>query len=113
MAEVGAVYDLAPVARTASDVLASKHDDDTSAPAPKATGKWVTASVARDAAEVVARVFDEAERRDPEHKRRWVALVDGNNHQIERINAEAENRKVKVTIVVDLIHVMEYIWGAA
>ena len=42
-----------------------------------------------------------------------MALVDGNNHQIDRINAEAENRKLKVTTVVDLIHVMEYIWGAA
>ena len=114
MAEVGAVYDLAPVARTPSDVLASKHSDDAPPPpAPKATGKWVTASVVRDAAEVVARVFDEAERRDPEHQRCWVALVDGNNHQIDRINAEAQNRKVKVTTVVDLVHVMEYIWGAA
>ncbi|EQD72901.1 hypothetical protein B1B_03505, partial [mine drainage metagenome] len=92
MAEVGAVYDLAPVARSAIDVLSSKHRDGASAPpAPKATGKWVTASVAKDAAEVVTRVFDEAERRDPRHKRCWVALVDGNNHQIDRINAEAEN----------------------
>jgi hypothetical protein len=114
MAEVGAVYDLAPVARTPADVLASKHSDDTSPPpAPKATGKWVTASVARDAADVVARAFDEADRRDPDHQRCWVALVDGNNHQIDRINAEAANRKLKVTIVIDLIHVMEYIWGAA
>ena len=114
MAEVGAVYDLAPVARTPADVLASKHDGDTSPPpAPKATGKWVTASVARDAADVVARVFDEAERRDPGHKRCWVALVDGNNHQIDRINAEAESRGLRAAIVVDLIHVMEYVWGAA
>lgn len=114
MAEVGAVYDLAPMARTPTDVLVSKHDDDTPPPpAPKATGKWVTASVAREAAEVVTRVFDEAERRDPEHQRCWVALVDGNNHQIDRINTEAENRKLKITVVVDLIHVMEYIWSAA
>lgn len=112
MAEVGAVYDLEPVTRSPVDVLASKHSDDIPAPAPKATGKWVTASVARDAAEVVARVFDEAERRDPDHRRCWVALVDGNNHQIDRINTEAENRKLKVTIVVDLVHVMEYIWSA-
>ncbi len=112
MAEVGAVYDLAPVARSPADVLASKHSSDIPPPAPKATGKWVTASVARDAADVVARVFDEAQRRDPGHRRRWVALVDGNNHQIDRINTEAANRKLKVTIVVDLIHVMEYIWSA-
>jgi len=114
MAEVGAVYDLCPVPRSAADVLASKHGAGASAPpAPKATGKWVTASVADDAAEVVTRVFDEAERRDPRHKRCWVALVDGNNHQIDRINAEAENRELKVTVLVDLIHVMEYIWSAA
>ncbi len=66
-----------------------------------------------DAAEVIGRVFDEAERRDPGHNRRWVALVDGNRHQIDRIQAEAEQRKVKVAIVVDLIHVLEYLWGAA
>jgi hypothetical protein len=39
--------------------------------------------------------------------------VDGNNHQIDRINQEADSRKLKVAIVVDLIHVMEYNWGAA
>ena len=73
----------------------------------------MTASVADDAAEVVTRVFDEAERRDPRHQRTWGALVDGNNHQIDHINAEAENRELTVTVLVDLIHVMEYIWSAA
>lgn len=111
LAEVGAVYDLAPVPRTPADVLASKGGDDPP-PAPRATAKWVTASVADDAAEVIGRVFDEAERRDPEHKRAWVALVDGNRHQIDRIEAEAEKRKANVAVVVDLIHVLEYLWGA-
>jgi len=111
MAEVGAVYDLAPVPRSPADVLASKSDG-AARPAPRAKAKWVTASVADDAAEVIGRVFDEAESRDPEHKRRWVALVDGNCHQIERINAEAEQREVNVAVVVDLIHVLEYLWGA-
>lgn len=111
MAEVGAVYDLTPVARTPGDVLASNHGD-APPPAPKATGKWVTASVVEDAAEVITRVFDEAERRDPRHRRRWVALVDGNNHQIDCIETQADNRKLNVTIVVDLIHVMEYLWAA-
>ncbi len=111
MAEVGAVYDLAPVPRTPADVLASKGGDNP-APAPRAKAKWVTASVADDAAEVIGRVFDEAERRDPGHERRWVGLVDGNCHQIERIEAEAGKREVNVTVVVDLIHVLEYLWGA-
>ena len=111
MAEVGAVYDLAPVPRTSADVLASKAGDDPP-PAPRAKAKWVTASVADDAARVIGRVFDEAERRDPQHHRRWVALVDGNCHQIERIEAEAGKREVNVTVVIDLIHVLEYLWGA-
>lgn len=58
-------------------------------------------------------VFDEADRRDPHHQRRWVALVDGNAHQIDRIQAQAAQRQVDVAIVVDFIHVLEYLWGAA
>lgn len=110
MATVGAVYDAVPAPRTATDVLASDAEDQ--APAPVARGKWVTASVISDAEVVVAATFDEAERRDPDHKRRWVALVDGNNHQMEAITAEARRRGIQVTVVVDLIHVLEYLWKA-
>lgn len=111
MAEVGAVCDVTPVPRRPIDVLASGDGHDPP-PAPRAKAKWITASVVEDASEVVARIFDEAERRDPDHHRSWVALVDGNNHQIDRIQAEAITRSVNVTIVVDLIHVIEYLWGA-
>ncbi len=111
LAEVGAVYDLAPVPRSSTDVLASNHGDEP-APPPRARAKWVTASVAEDAAEVVGRVFDEADRRDPGHERRWVALVDGNRHQIDCIEAQAADRNVSVAVVVDVIHVLEYLWGA-
>ncbi len=113
MAEVGAVYDVSPVPRSPEDVMARKADDERTPEAPRAKNKWVTASVVEDAAAVVSRLFDEAERRDPGHKRRWVALVDGNNHQIDRIGAEAKAREVDVTIVVDLVHVIEYLWAAA
>lgn len=111
LAEVGAVYDLTPVARNATDIMASK-DGDAPPPAPQAKAKWVTASIVDDAATVIAKIFDEAERRDPHHHRTWVALVDGNNHQIDRIQTEANARGADVTIVVDLIHVLEYLWGA-
>lgn len=121
LAEVGAVYDLTPVARGPGDVLAPKTKAGEAPPpatppapptAPQAKAKWVTASVVEDAAAVIAKVFDEAERRDPRHCRRWVALVDGNNHQIHRIQAEADARGANVTVVVDLVHVLEYLWGA-
>ncbi len=113
LAEVGAVYDLTAAPRRATDVIGPPDPDTPSVPTPTAKNKWLTASVVDNAKEVVAAVFDEAERRDPDHQRRWVALVDGNNHQIERVEAEAAARGVEVTIVVDLVHVLEYLWGAA
>jgi len=114
MAEVGSVYDATPVARTPADILATTDDEGRQpTPAPAAHNKWLVASVVEDAASVVAQVFDQAERRDPTHRRRWVALVDGNNHQIDRISAEAHARKVTVAVVVDFIHVLEYLWRAA
>ena len=69
--------------------------------------------VTDDIAAVIADAFDEAERRDPQHKRTWAALVDGNNAQIDAMTAEAVSRGVTVTIVIDLVHVLEYLWKAA
>ena len=83
------------------------------APGPVAANKWLCASIVKDAGSRDRRVFDEAERRDPKHRRTWVALVDGNNHQIQRIKYEARNAGVKVTIIVDFVHVLEYLWNAA
>jgi hypothetical protein len=112
MATVGCVYDATPVPRAPTDVMASS-DNQSPKAAPVAQNKWLVASVAHDAATVVNQIFDEATRRDPTHRRAWVALVDGNNHQIARIRAEADTRDVKVSIVCDFIHVLEYLWAAA
>ncbi len=111
LAEVGAVYDLTPVARVAADVMGPHDQPEVPPPAPKANNKWVTASVVDDAAEVLGRVFDEAERRDPTRQRTWVALVDGNNHQIDRVKAESATREIEVAIIVDFVHVLEYLWA--
>ena len=40
-------------------------------------------------------MFTEADRRDPSHQRVRVALIDGNNHQIDRIKKEAKTRKLR------------------
>jgi hypothetical protein len=112
IAEVGAVYEIKPAPRTPQEVLASTQEK--TLPAPKAKKrKWLCASVVCDAATVVRQVFDEAEQRDGDHERTWVALVEANNHQIDPIKTEATNRGIEVTIVVDLIHVVEYLWSAA
>ena len=63
--------------------------------------------------ELTNTAFDEAERRDPKHRRTWVALVDGNSHQIQRITFEANKRSVEVTIICDFVHVLQYLWNAA
>ena len=112
MAELAVVYDCAPVPRSAADILA-RSEDGPKPPAPVANAKWCTASVASDARAVIEAAFDEAERRDPGHLRPWVALVDGAKHQIDVIRTESKRRAITVTVVVDLIHVMEYLWGAA
>ena len=114
IAEVGAVYDAAPAPRTPADnqpTPDSAHADP--APRPVTTGKWLTASIVEDAASVIAQVFDEADRRDPTRQRTWIALVDGNNHQIEQIEDEAADRRMPVPILIDFIHVLEYLWKAA
>ena len=115
MAELGCVYDATPVPRTAGDIIArsGRRPDPKRSRGPVAEGKWLTASVTDDIPAVIAQVFDEATRRDQQHRRTWVALVDGNLQQIEAIKAEAARRKVTVHIVLDLIHALEYLWKAA
>ena len=112
MAEIVTVYELTPEPRTAADVLPDPKDPPASASRrPKAKNKWLEASVTDDARAVIADMFNEADRRDPEHKLTWVALVDGNNHQIDRIKREARKRNLKIPIVVDFVHVLEYLWS--
>jgi hypothetical protein len=109
MAEIGAVYDAKPAPRTPADILTSAAPEGYEPkPGPIAKNKWLTASIVNAPAEVIKRIFDEAERRDPKHRRTWVALVDGADHQIERIKFEARKREVKVTIVVDLSELRGY-----
>ena len=117
MAELVAVYDLDPAPRTAQDIIPTRRSSQQGKPArrpgPVVTGKWLAASVTHDIPAVIAAMFDEAERRDPAHERTWVALVDGNRQQIDTIRAQAATRGVTVSIVIDFVHVLEYVWKAA
>src|SRR5262249_21027737 len=80
---------------------------------PRASAKWLTASVERDADQVIGTVFDEAERRDPGREREWVMLVDGARHQLDVIHDQCDARGLEVRLLIDFIHVLEYTWGAA
>jgi len=120
-AELAAVADIPPAPRTPRDVLTAlfgpprpgREEAPRPAPGPKARGKTVFASVRRPAAEVIADAFAEADRRDPEHARPWIAVVDGSNAQIAAITALAAERQAKVPVLIDFIHVVQYLWKAA
>jgi|GEM_PF-4700204 len=48
----------------------------------------------------------------PARNKRWVALVDGNPSQLALIKRAAKQHNVELTIVLDLMHVLEYVWKA-
>ena len=117
MAELVAVYDLDPEPRTVDDIIpassTARVGKQARRPGPVVTGKWLAASVTDDIPAVITRMFDEAERRDPNHERTWVALVDGNRQQIDTIRDQAATRGITVTTIIDFVHVIEYVWKAA
>ncbi|MCX7125595.1 MAG: ISKra4 family transposase [Gammaproteobacteria bacterium] len=116
MATVASVYNIDPFIRTAKDFkneLASVKAVKKEIERPKPIAKRVWASVEKSPEEVVREMFDEASHRDLEKNKKWVALVDGAPTQIKNIEREAKSRGIKITIVCDIIHVIEYLWRAA
>jgi hypothetical protein len=101
LAEIVAVYDLDPEPRTVEDIIpaggTSRAGKPVRHPGPVVTGKWLAANLTDDIPAVITAMFDEADRRDPDHRRTWVALVDGNRQQIDAITAQAATRNVTVT----------------
>lgn len=115
MAAVAAVYTVAPYLRTAKDVIAGLRHvrDATTKPRPRPEGKRVWASLTRELKDVIADAFDEASDRDPEHRKRWLVLVDGDRKLTKWVRTEARRRGIEITIVLDFIHALEYLWKAA
>ena len=111
MASVASVYSIARDART--PCLVAQGSYRTEHKKPKPVGKRVWASIEKPVQRVIYEIFEEAERQDPEHQREWVALVDGNKQQIELLEKEAKQRCIRLCIVLDVMHVLEYIWKAA
>ena len=116
MAQVAAIYTVTPHVRTVDDVLADLrpvHDVERERRRPRPRDKRVWASITKTPKAVIRDAFEDARRRDPSFRRTWVALVDGNRDQLRLVKKAARKLGVTVTIVVDLIHVIEYLWKAA
>jgi hypothetical protein len=114
MAQAGCVFDVAVPdgPRTPEQILA-RPPGQQPPQAPRAAGTWYTADITAGCAQTIAALFDQAGRRDPGHARTWIALADGDNHQIRQIQDQAAARRVPVTILIDFVHVQEYLWKAA
>jgi hypothetical protein len=114
MATVAGVYTVAPHVRTAEQVLRchAPHNERDSEDRPRPENKRVWASLEKTPEEVITEAFREARRRDPDGKKTWVALVDGNETQIEILTKLFEKEELDVLIVLDFIHVAERVWKA-
>jgi hypothetical protein len=103
-ATVAAVYEVEPFFRSFRESFEQR-------PVPQ--NKRVWASLERSPEEVTRELFEEMRQRDPTQQKHWVILVDGDPHQLDRIAREAERLGVEVTVILDVVHVLEYLWKAA
>lgn len=116
MATVAAVYTIEPMFRRPEDIvreLRGVQAIEAKAARPRPESKRVWASIEKRLADVVLDAVEEGVRRDPSHQKRWVALVDGNKSQIRLLKKYAKQNGIAMTIIVDIIHVVEYIWKAS
>jgi hypothetical protein len=112
MASVAAIYTVAPWVRTPEEILpATLPQKEPTRPRPEHKRVWASLAQAPEA--VIKEMFAEAARRDPKAQKRWVALVDGNLPQIDHLQQLAEEQDIPLIIVVDFIHVAQYVWKAA
>jgi hypothetical protein len=116
MATVAAVYTVPPYVRTPEQVLEAvartqAERPDPSRPRPERKRVW--ASVEQEPDDVLVEAFREALDRDQTGEKQWVAVVDGNETQIGILEQLAEAHGIELTIILDLFHVLEYLWKAA
>jgi hypothetical protein len=112
MATVATVFWRVPWIRTPQQVL-----DNMFRPAypslyaetpPRPLHKRVWASLRKSKADVIDEVCQEMLRRDPRSSLTRIALTDG-----ERAFQRLVDKKLRVTLILDLIHVLDYVWDAA
>ncbi len=113
MAQVAAVYTVQAHIRTGESIMKGSEEDNVLPFRTPVRHKRVWASVERESEKVIEEAFLEAQQRDPKQEREWVVLIDGLPHQIRLIKKVMKRLKVNVTIVMDFIHVLEYLWKAA
>jgi len=79
---------------------------------PRPVNKRVWASLVDSPEEIIEAGFREAKARDPKNRKRWLVLVDGEEKLERLVRKVAKAEGVKVTLVLDFIHALEYLWKA-
>jgi hypothetical protein len=116
MATVASVYEIERYPRTPQDIVTAFFPREQHAepgrerPVPSAKRLW--ASLRKSSKTVITEIFHEAMQRDPDRKKAWVVCVDGDLNQIKQFQRLAKQFDIQVTIVCDIIHVLEYLWKA-
>jgi mRNA-degrading endonuclease HigB of HigAB toxin-antitoxin module len=72
----------------------------------------ISASLVKEPFEVLDQAFREGIERDPGEQKTWVAVVDGNETQLRLFHQLADEYLVEITIILDIMHVLEYLWKA-
>jgi hypothetical protein len=113
MATVAVVFTRAPWVRTPQQVVESLFPTGRRTPGvaptpPRPENKRVWASLLKGKTAVIHEVAEEMERRDPSRSKTRIALTDG-----ERALQIQVDRTLLVTLILDLIHVLEKLWKAA
>jgi len=112
MATVATVFTRAPWVRTPQQVIdslfpTSRKPSQATLP-PRPENKRVWASLRKGKTAVIQEVAEEMHRRDPTRSLTRLGLTDG-----ERALQIRVNDKLHVTLILDLIHVLEKLWKAA
>jgi hypothetical protein len=113
MATVATVFTRAPWVRTPQQVIESlfpadrRSRDETPTP-PRPENKRVWASLLKGKTAVIQEVAEEMDRRDPSRSLTRLALTDGERALQIRVEGE-----LNVTLILDLMHVLEKLWKAA
>ena len=113
MATVAAVFTRSPWVRTPQQVVeclfpTGRRTPGDSPTPPRPENKRVWASLLKGKTAVIHEVAQEMARRDPSGSKTRVALTDG-----ERALQIQVDRTLNVTLILDLLHVLEKLWKAA
>ena len=111
-ATVATVYTITPFVRKPEELIFENKAARSQLKRPRPGQKRVWASLEKSPKEVIEEAYQEACYRDPKRGKKWVALVDGNKPQIRILRRMAKKKGLDLTIIVDIIHVIEYLWDA-